>query len=426
MYKLLHGQLDSSVDFLNKQCEGSTPLISASENGHLSTVQFLTEMGADKFAYKKTQLMPRNMDQVATDEQRCRPHTSKSQGETKLFSFDQKTQIAESSAACSGEGIINAQYTLKFNSVMMAAAKGHMDILMYLLKKSETLKPRHELSTAHNDSTNEGEWSICGNTPIPETCPERIAWSRYIFEPAIAACLHGQLEALKYILKLEKTYNRSGVLKLELGLNEKDNTVNLNSGDVKLCGGRSLMTATCEGGHLEIVEYLMKDIGCSPFYNGPFDFNSDVTVFDNLELPEPVEYININIAIRGGHFEVVRYLFDNGKIFSQDEGLPSLRGRGLPFIYASICGQMEVAKYIIEILMKNSKGIHPNAMFYYCCEHNQTELGKYLITEKGAKLHVTKEGLRGACFHSNLERVKIFIENGPSDLLQVPAPQKDN
>ena len=73
MYKLLHGQLDSSVDFLNKQCEGSTPLISASENGHLSTVQFLTEMGADKFAYKKTQLMPRNMDQVATDEQRCDP-----------------------------------------------------------------------------------------------------------------------------------------------------------------------------------------------------------------------------------------------------------------------------------------------------------------------------------------------------------------
>ena len=336
MYKLLHGQLDSSVDFLNKQCEGSTPLISASENGHLSTVQFLTEMGADKFAYKKTQLMPRNMDQVATDEQRCRPHTSKSQGETKLFSFDQKTQIAESSAACSGEGIINAQYTLKFNSVMMAAAKGHMDILRYLLKKSETLKPRHELSTAHNDSTNEGEWSICGNTPIPETCPERIAWSRYIFEPAIAACLHGQLEALKYILKLEKTYNRSGVLKLELGLNEKENTVNLNSGDVKLCGGRSLMTAACEGGHLEIVKYLMKDIGCSPIYNGPFDYNSDVTVFHNLELPEPAEYININIAIRGGHFEVVRYLLDNGKIFSQDGELPSLDGRGLPFIYS--CG----------------------------------------------------------------------------------------
>ena len=74
--------------------------------------------------------------------------------------------------------------------------------------------------------------------------------------------------------------------------------------------------------------------------------------------------------------------------------------------------------------MKNSKGIHPNAMVYYCCEHNQTELGKYLITEKGAKLHVTKEGLRGACFYSDLERVKIFIESGPSDLLQVPAPTK--
>jgi ankyrin repeat protein len=120
--------------------------------------------------------------------------------------------------------------------------------------------------------------------------------------------------------------------------------------------------------------------------NGAFIHNEDDSYF--------------YIAIKNGHFEVVKYIFENHSYIKIND-----------FLYvASTNGHLEIVKYLVE----NGADIHKNDddAFIWTCDSGHLEVVKYLL-EREADIHADDDlAIILASRNGHLEVVKYLVERG--------------
>ena len=201
----------------------------------------------------------------------------------------------------------------------------------------------------------------------------------------------------------------------------------LNPSEVKDSSGFTLLHLACQHGHLDIVQYLIKDQNCSP------------------ETTTPNGHTPLHIACKSGHLHVVKYLITDHKCnphCTDNDGYTPLHATSesgnietvkyliteqgcdpqvsdnignTPLHYASESGHLDIVQYLItefncEPQKSNSRGSIP---LHFACKGGQTAVARYLIDERHCDPNSTNKfgctSLDVACLSSCLLLVKYLI-----------------
>ena len=260
---------DSPIDAKDKN--GKSVLMYAAENGHIEIARYLIENDAD------------------VDWQTWKKSSETSEGSTAL---------------------------------MYAAKNGHQGIVTLLVGYGANI----------NLETSEGSTALILATSNDHTeIVEQLEQFEKSTAPLIDAASRGNLGGVQELF-LSKM--KEAKFPIELALNDsvivKDLVLLIGSFidrplvNEKDKGGKTALIGAARGGHLKVVEYLVK-------------YGANIDLKDNLGRTA------LMWAARYGHVEVVKYLLENGaSIDLQDDRKYSA------LIFAARCGHVEVFEYLVK------------------------------------------------------------------------------
>ena len=136
----------------------------------------------------------------------------------------------------------------------------------------------------------------------------------------------------------------------------------LNPIELKDPSGLTLLHLACQHGHLDIVQYLIKDQKCNP------------------ETTTPEGRTPLHSACKSGHLHIVKYLITDHKCnphCTDNNGLTALHN-------ACLNGHLDVTKYLISDCHCNPQCSTQNGFtpLHCACQNGHLEVARYLITEK--------------------------------------------
>ncbi len=283
---------------------------------------------------------------------------------------------------------IDMKNNIGWTPFLRAAAKGHLDVVKYLLEECEGSRAR--LAQKYNGANALIIAADSGRLKIVQYLLENFAERFNIDEPAddeygsdalYDAITFGHVEVAKHLIAN--------------GANGIDN--------IDKTGWTSFLRAAANG-HLHAVKYLLEE--CEGFQARLAQKNNGANALIK--------------AAACGHLKVVQYLLENfGGIFNINEPADNCVGNDA-LSDAIAMGHVEVAKFLTAkgatgIDNKNKTGWTP---FLRAADNGHLDAVKYLLQEcegSRARLAQTQSGenaLVKAARHGRVKVVKFFIDNG--------------
>ena len=203
------------------------------------------------------------------------------------------------------------------------------------------------------------------------------------------------------------------------------------------CIGRTPLHCACENGHTDIIQYLIRELGCDPALpdkNGHTVIHS-ACVCGQLNV---VKYLiteqhcdpnsrgehgrtPLHCACWNGHMDVIQYLITE---LGCDPALPDNNGN-MSIHFACSGGQLNVVKYLIteQHCDPNSRGQYGRTPLHYNCEKGHVDLIQYLITEQSLDPSVV-DGRNMSLLHSasrygHIHVVQWLLQDDRVDALSV-------
>ncbi|XP_067660339.1 ankyrin repeat domain-containing protein 50-like [Haliotis asinina] len=252
------------------------------------------------------------------------------------------------------------------------------------------------------------------------------------------ACERGHLEVVKYIVSQNKVdINSRGWKKrtpvMEAAKNGHKKVVEFlveHGGDLSLVGysGVNILHLACRGGHLEVVKYIVSQNKVAinsrgwkkrtPVMEAAKNGHKKVVEFlvehgGDLSL---VGYSGVNIlhlACRGGHLEVVKYIVSQNKVAINSRGWK----KRTPVMEAATNGHKKVVEFLVEHGGDLSLVYYGGGnILHLACEGGHLEVVKYIVSQN--KVDINSRGWKKrtpvmeAATNGHKNVVEFLVEHG--------------
>ena len=494
----LNGQLDVVKYFITIQkCDptsrgqhGSTPLHYASDSGHMNIIQYLiTELGCDPTISNNTGSLPLhfaclrgrlNTVQCLINEFGCDPTAPSSK---RLHHV----------CRCVG-GHLNdekcVEYEHGLTPLHYASEGGHVNIIRYLIdvlgcepytKSYDGALPLHRAcfsgqinaikyyinehkfnpniqdqrgSTPLHYASEGGHMNIIQYLITELGCNPNIRNNNGSL-PLHRACLDGHLNVIKYFMIYYPTYKQNRFIRCQSSISSNFDSLPLriasvngvttyfiteqNCDPVKYCqdnGGFTPLHYAAEGGHVNIIQYLITELGCGPTtpdncgtlpihiacLNGHLNATKFLIIKQkcNPNIQNNKGYTPLHCATEGGHMNIIQCLFTE---LGCDPTIPDNKG-SLPLHIASLNGHLNVVKYFITKLRfdsncRNETGSTP---LHCATERGHMNIIQYLVTNvKSCDISVVdnegKNILHLASYYGHHQIVKWLLHLGQFEIM---------
>ena len=376
----LNGQLDVVKYFITvRKCyptsrgqHGWTPLHYASQQGHMNIIQyFINELGCDSTTTNNYGHLPLhiaslnghfNTVKYYIREQKCDPNSQTNYGSTPLY--------------CASEN-------------------GHMDIIQYLITElgcDPTISNSSGSLPLHIASLN-GHLNTVKYFISEQKCDPN-SQTNYGSTPLYCASQNGHMDIVQYLIT-------------ELGC---DPTISDNYGKLPL-------HIACRNGHLNIAKCLINEFGCDPTAQSSKPLHNVCICIgghlDNTKCNESDHgFTPLHYASQGGHVNIIQYLINE---LGCDPYTKTCNDGTLPLHMACLGGQLSATKYFIKEhkFNPNIQNHHGYTPLHVASQHGHMDVILYLITELGCNPN-TRNIIGGlplhlACLGGQLNVVKYFI-----------------
>lgn len=385
-----------------------TPLIWASRYGHVETVKFLIEKGAN--------LEARGKDMV-----------------TPLYCAVTNGHIKAAQLLLDHNPDVDTRNIYDWTPLHSAVKEGYTELVTMLITKGANI------ATANEN----------GVGPFYTACHEGfIEIARLLFDvgvdvniptqedqctPLIAASECGHVEIAKFLLEnganVEARNNEMMTPFYCAALNGHVKIIQLlfdHNADVnaRQINNSTPVHAAVESGHIEVVKMLIAqgvnvntadNSGIVPFYTACLEGSIEIArlLFDlgvdkNVSTPED-QWAPLNAASRRGHAEIVKFLLENGA----EIDFPN-KYQKTPLNLATFGGHLEV----IKILVERGADVTKLDIWVWSLLNTAAECGHLevvnMLLDDGADIESTNEDgmtpLHSACANGFTEIVKVLIE----------------
>ena len=220
------------------------------------------------------------------------------------------------------------------------------------------------------------------------------------------ACQHGHLDTVQYLIKDQKC-----------------------SPETTTPNGRTPLHIACKSGHLHIAKCLITDHKCNPQCTDN-DGYTPLHAASESGNTETVKYLiteqgcdpqvsdsnsgtPLHYASESGHLDIVQCLITE---FNCDSQTSNSKG-SIPLHFACLGGQIPVARYLIDEhhCDPNRANRFGNTSVYLACLSGCLPLMKYLIAEHGCNPHIANSDgltpLHSACLDGYLDITKYLISD---------------
>ena len=263
--------------------------------------------------------------------------------------------------------------------------------------------------------------------------------------PLHTAAQYGQVSTLKYLLHnlfineesilstKSTTLSRSlsSILELKLSNRHRDES------------GNTLLHTACVHGQLDIVQLLTSEIGCDPndtnnvtgdmYCKTLFQQHSNMAEKECREMwKEMCGDVNeeevwngmspTSLAAEGGHLDILKYLIEEKGVKLHFAVGRSIKEWGVsPVLTASCGGHLHVVRYLLEKYGCNISQNDRAVILFYTCLVGHTDIVTYLITEADYDPHCSStlgfSCLDAACWGGHLDVVKYLVDTHHCDPL---------
>ena len=370
-----------------------TPLHHASEGGHLDIVKYLVNI--------------HHCDPLCPDINNMTPlHSAASKWQSKVVKYlirrlDCNTPLHIAALYNNLEVVKffvnNLHYDPKSKNELgrtplhHASEGGHLDVVKYLVDTHycDPLCPDTDIITPLHSA------AIKGRSRVVKFLIRRLEF----YTPLHCTAIHNNLRVVKFFIE-DLNFRYDPNCKSQLG--------------------RTPLHHASEGGHLDVVKYLVETHHCDPLCpdidnetplhravaNGRLEVVSYFVITQDCNLLIKDKYNNtpLQVAYFNGHLEVVKFFIEVMKC----NPICKFRYERTALHHASEGGHLDVVKYLVN--MHHCDPLCPDIFnmtpLHCAASKGQSKVVKYLISrlDCSTPLHLT-------ALHKNLEAVKYFVNN---------------
>ena len=288
-------------------------------------------------------------------------------------------------------------------TLQLACINGHLEVIKYFINE-KSCDPKcweQDGKTLLLYASQGGDMNIIRFLITEEHCDSKIPNIRGVL-PLHIACLHGHLNLVKYFITEQHCNLTSQTIDGDTPLHYASKgghedivrylTTSLGH-DSRTSNSKGLLPIhiACIHGHLNVVQFYCS-IGRFGRSQGP---NGDTL---------------LHYASEGGHEDIVRYLIEMRICDPRNSNKNGL----LPIHTACLHGHLNVVKFYLSFTgMEESLGPNGDTLLHYATEGGHEEIARYLIAKRicNPKISNNKEllPLHTACLHGHLKLVKFYI-----------------
>ncbi|XP_067678573.1 ankyrin-1-like [Haliotis asinina] len=259
-----------------------------------------------------------------------------------------------------------------------------------------------------------------------------------------SACQKGNIDMVKFILSQNTVSINTGwkatitpiMIAAEMGHKEVVKLLVSSGADVSLADnkGDNILHYTCQGGHTEIVKYIlsqnMSDINSrgfqkmSPLMRAALMGHREVMKLlvskgaDVLQLDQGGDNI-LHYACQGGHIETVEYILSQNMSDINSRGFQKMS----PLMRAALMGHREVMKLLVskgaDVLQLDQGG---DNILHYACQGGHIETVEYILSQNMSDINSRgfqkMSPLMRAALMGHREVMKLLVSKG-ADVLQL-------
>ena len=409
-----------SCDPTDKANNGKTLLHYASEGGHLNIIEYLVEeKNCDPMTADNEGILPLHLACLKGElkivkyfimsNHKCDPSSQDQNGWTTLHYTSMGGHIDIIKYLIADHGDMCDTKTLN-ESLQLACVNGHFKVFKYFIneKGCDPKCQDQEGKTLLHYASQGGDVNISIFLIKEEHCDSKTPNIRGIL-PLHIACLYGHLNLVKYFINKQycsptcQTIDGDTPLHYASKGGHEDIVEYLTTWQhchpsISNKKGLLPLHIACIHGHLNVVK----------FYCSIWRFKTTKGANGNTLL---------HYASEGGHVDIIKYL-----LIQQRYDPKSTNNMGiLPLHIACIHGHLNVVKFYCSIWrFERTQGPNGNTLLHYASEGGHVDIIKYLLTQQHYDPKSTnKMGIlptHVACLHGHLNVVKYFVTKLSCDL----------